>query len=54
MNGFVVSKADVDDFDFVDAPGLVGLLDGEGAKDALLMAETSEGVRGVFTSERDR
>ncbi len=54
MKGFVVSKAAVDGFDFVGAPGRAGLLVGVEAKDALLMAETSEGVRGVFTSERDR
>lgn len=52
MNGFVVSKALVEDLDLKAALGRFVGDEFEGAKESELIPERIEGVRGVFASER--
>lgn len=54
INGLVVSYEAVDVFAFVVAPGRVARLAGVAARETLLIADTSDGVRGVLASERAR
>lgn len=53
INGLVMSNAFVEGLDFKGAPGREERLVGE-AKETLFIDKSTEGVKGVFASERAR